>query len=164
LGDASPNVLLTITLYDPDGNEVKVEETFSNKNGKISESHFRIPSEGISGMWSIVAKSGQNLDTIEIEVLGTLDEGIQISIEKGITVPTVGESVNIRIFGVHQNVSIDIIASDGKVIHTLNARASSQGEVNLPWIIPKETAPGDYTIKVTDAFGTAEIIYYYSIE
>ena len=164
LGDTSPNVLLTITLYDPDGNEVKVEETFSDKNGKISESTFRIPSEGISGMWSIGVKSGQNFESIEIEVLGILAEGIQISVEKGDTIATVGESINIRIYGVHQNVTIEIIADDGEIIHTLNARASGQGEVNLPWIIPKETAPGDYTIKVTDAFGTAEIIYYYTIE
>jgi len=84
--------------------------------------------------------------------------------EKGETVPTVGESINIRIFGVQQNVSIDIIAEDGEIIHTLLARASGQGEVNLPWIIPKETAPGNLTIKVSDAFGTAETIFEYTIE
>jgi len=155
---------LQIILYDPDGNEVKVEETFSDKNGKISDSSFRIPSNAKSGMWTISAKSGQNLDTIEIEVLTTLFEGIQISVEKGETIPTVGESLIIKVFGVQQNVSIEIRATGGEIIHTLLARASDQGEINLPWIIPKETAPGNYTIKITDAFSTAETTFELPIE
>jgi len=164
LGDtSSSNALLTIILYDPDGNEVKVEETFSDKNGKISESSFRVPSDAKAGTWSISAKSGQNLDTIEIEVLTTLFEGIQISVEKGETIPTVGESLIIKIFGVQQNVSIEIRAG-GEIIHTLLARASDQGEINLPWIIPKETAPGNYTIKVTDAFSTAQTTFELPLE
>jgi len=164
LGNTAQNILLDIGLYDPDGNEIKVKETFSDKNGKISESSFRIPSEAKYGMWSISASSGQNLDTIEIEVLSILAEGIQISIEKGVTVPTVGESINIRIFGVQQNVSIEIIAYDGEIIHTLLARASGQGQVDLPWIIPKETAPGNITIKVSDAFGSASTTFELEID
>ena len=40
LGDTAANSLLTVTLIDPDGNEVKIKETFSNKEGKISEGSF----------------------------------------------------------------------------------------------------------------------------
>ncbi|KFM21098.1 hypothetical protein AAA799B03_01380, partial [Marine Group I thaumarchaeote SCGC AAA799-B03] len=36
LGDTAKNVLLTITLSDPDGNIIKEKDTFSDKNGKIS--------------------------------------------------------------------------------------------------------------------------------
>ncbi len=159
LGDTAPNVLLTVILYDPDGNEVKVNETFSDKSGKISESSFRIPSDAKAGTWTINAKSGQNLDIIEIEVLATLFEGMQISVEKGEKVPTVGETITIKVFGAKQTVEIEIIAEDGEIIETLAFQASSQGEINLPWIIPKETEPGIYTIRVTDAFGSTETTF-----
>ena len=49
---------------------VKIKETFSDKNGKISESSFRIPSdEATPGTWNINVKSGSNFANIEIEVL-----------------------------------------------------------------------------------------------
>ena len=146
-------------MYDPDGNEVKVKETFSDKSGKISDSSFRIPRAAESGMWTISAKSGQNLDTIEIQVLATLFEGMQISVEKGEEVPTVGETIIIKVFGAKQTVSIEVIANDGEVIGTLSFLASAQGEINLPWLIPKETEPGIYTVKVADAFNSAETTF-----
>ena len=164
LGDTASNVLLTIILYDSDGNEVKVKETFSDKNGKISESSFRIPSNAKIGTWIINAKSGQNLDTIEIEVLATISEGIQIFVEKGEKVAGIGETIIVKVFGAKQTVEIEIIAEDGKVIETLSFIASSQGEINLPWIIPKETEPGIYTIRATDAFSSIETTFELSQE
>ena len=164
LGDTASNVLLTIILYDSDGNEVKVKETFSDKNGKISESSFRIPSNAKIGTWTINAKSGQNLDIIEIEVLATLSEGIQIFVEKGEKVPDGRETITIKVFGAKQTVEIEIIAQDDEIIDTLSFVASSQGEINLPWIIPKETEPGMYTIRATDASGSIETTFEFSQE
>ena len=164
LGDTASNVLLTIILYDSDGIEVKAKETFSDKNGKISESSFRIPSNAKTGTWTINAKSGQNLDTIEIEVLATLSEGIQILVEKGEKVPDGRETITIKVFGAKQTVEIEIIAQDDEIIDTLSFVASSQGEINLPWIIPKETEPGMYTIRATDASGSIETTFEFSQE
>ena len=72
LGNTSPNVILNIMLIDPEGNEVKMKETFSDKNGQISESSFRIPNNAEPGMWTINANSGSTYDLIELEVLATL--------------------------------------------------------------------------------------------
>jgi uncharacterized protein YfaS (alpha-2-macroglobulin family) len=155
LGDTSPNVLLTIILKDPDGNNIKVKESFSDKNGKISET-FRIPSDGKSGTWLINAKSGSNLDVIKIEVLTIINEGIVISITDGIEIPGIGETIQITVTGVKQTVEIKIIDESGKIIETLSIVASNQGEINQPWIIPKDTTPGTYTIKVQDAFNFVE--------
>jgi archaellum component FlaF (FlaF/FlaG flagellin family) len=159
LGDTSANALLTVTLIDPDGNEIKVKETFSDKNGKISESSFRIPSTAQSGMWLINVKSGSNFDTAEIKVLATLVEGMQVSIEAGVIIPGVGKTITIKVIGAAQTVSIEIIAEDGEIIETLSFPASSQGEINQPWIIPKETEPGIYTVKVKDAHDFAETTF-----
>ena len=159
LGNTSPSVILTIILIDPDGNEVKVKETFSDKNGKISESSFRIPSDAVSGMWTINAKSGSNFDIVEIEVLATLQEGIQVSVGDLETLGVVGKIITIKVIGAQQTVEIEIIAEDGEIIETLSFHASSQGEINQPWIIPKEMEPGIYTVRVVDAVDSAETTF-----
>ena len=156
LGDTAKNVLLTISLADPDGKIVKEKDTFSNKDGKISEGTFRIPSDGKSGMWTINAKSGSNYDKIEIEVISTVLEGVQITVVKGLNIPGVGDSMQIKIVGVKQTTAIEIISADGEIIDSLEFIASSGGEINQPWIIPKDTEPGTYTIKVSDAVTSAE--------
>jgi len=159
LGNTSPSVILTIILTDPDGNEVRVKETFSDKNGKISESSFRIPSDAVSGMWTINAKSGSNFDIVEIEVLATLQEGIQVSVRDIETLGVVGKIITIKVTGAQQTVEIEIIAEDGEIIETLSFLASSQGEINQPWIIPKEMEPGIYTVRVVDAVDSAETTF-----
>ena len=159
LGNTSPSAILTIILTDPDGNEVRVKETFSDKNGKISESSFRIPSDAVSGMWTINAKSGSNFDIVEIEVLATLQEGIQVSVRDIETLGVVGKIITIKVIGAQQTVEIEIIAEDGEIIETLSFQASSQGEINQPWIIPREMEPGIYTVRVVDAFDSAETTF-----
>ena len=159
LGNTSPSAILTIILTDPDGNEVKVKETFSDKNGKISESSFRIPSDAVSGMWTINAKSGLNFDIVEIEVLATLQEGIQVSVRDIETLGVVGKIITIKVTGAQQTVEIEIIAEDGEIIETLSFLASSQGEINQPWIIPKEMEPGIYTVRVVDSVDSAETTF-----
>ena len=158
LGDTSPNVLLDITMMDPDENVVRIKETFSDKNGKISESSFRIPSDAKSGAWTINAKSGPNFHKIEIEVLQPLDAGLVIEVTEGDEIPGFGKTLNIHVLGAAQTVEIEIIAEDGKVVETLQFPASGAGEINQPWI-PRDMEPGIYTIKVTDAFNSAETTF-----
>ena len=152
----SPNVLLTITMMDPEGNEIKSRETFSDKNKKISEGTFRIPSNIIAGMWTVTAKSGSNFDSIEIEVHDITQDGMVLQINDGPVLPGYGKAINIHVMGAKQTVSIEIIADDGEIIEKLSFTASAQGEINQPWVIPKDTEPGTYTIKVSDAFNSAE--------
>lgn len=160
LGDTGSNVLLTLTLIDPNGNEVKIKETFSDKNGKITESSFRIPSDAIPGLWIINAKSGFNFDNDEIEVIGSIDGGMVVSVEEIIDPVTayLGKQIVFEVTGASQTVTIEVIAEDGKIIEELSVTASSQGKINLPWI-PKYIEPGIYTIKVSDAFNSAETTF-----
>jgi len=158
LGETKPNILLTLTLIDPDENEVKVKETFSDKNGKITESSFRIPSEAKSGMWKINAKSGSNFDMVEIEVTTVTIEGMVITVEDGESIPGVGKTITIRVLGAKQTVNIEIIPEKGEIIE-LSFVASDEGKIIIPWIIPPEIEPGPYTFKATDAYNTAETIF-----
>ena len=159
LGDTAENVLLTVTLMDSNGDIIKEKETFSDKNGKISESSFRIPSDAKHGIWKFNAKSGSNFHTIEIEVLAILEEGMIVSVVAGKDVPGVGKTVLIKVIGAKQTVEFEIIASDEEIIETLSFVASDQGDINLPWIIPKDTEPGTYTISASDAINSVNATF-----
>ena len=159
LGDTAANVLLTVSMMDPDGNIIKEKETFSDKNGKISESTFRIPSEGKHGTWTINAKSGSNFDIIEIVVSAVLEEGMIIKITEKPKLDGVNDFINIQISGAAQTVEIKMLDDNENNITTLEFIASSSGEINQPWMIPKDMEPGTYTIVAKDAFNVAETTF-----
>jgi len=152
----SANVLLTITMMDPEGNEIKSKETFSDKNKKISDSTFRIPSDIVAGTWTITAKSGSNFDTIDVEVYAINQEGMIVQVGTGQEIPGYGKTINIHVIGAKHTVELKIIAEDGEIIEELSFPASAEGEINQPWVIPNDTEPGTYTMKVSDAFNVAE--------
>ena len=159
LGETGPNVLLTVTLINPNGKEIKIKETFSDKNGKISEGSFRIPSDGISGTWTIKAASGSNFDTVDFEVHAIATEGMVVNVTEGQDIPGYGKTINISVIGAKQTVHLEIIGENNKTLEELSFPASKSGEIKQPWIIPKDTEPGIYTIRVTDAFNSAETTY-----
>jgi hypothetical protein len=70
-----------------------------------------------------------------------------------------GKQMKIKVVGAQQTVQIEIIAEDGEIIDELTIIASAQGEINSPWIVPPETEPGTYTVKVADAFDSAETTF-----
>lgn len=159
LGETKPNTLLTITLIDPDGNEVKSEEAYADKQGKITEDSFRIPSEAKSGTWIVNAKSGSNFYNHEIEVTLIKIEGLVISVEDAEKIPGVGKTVTIKVLGAKQLVIIEIVSDEDEIIEELRFPASAQGKVIQPWIIPPGTEPGIYTFKAHDAYNKAETTY-----
>ena len=159
LGDTGPNVLLTITMTDPDGNEIKTKDTFSDKNGKISENSFRIPSDANPGKWVINAKSGSNFDNIEFDVLAIVQEGMVVSTSESPKLDGINNFINIHVFGAKHTVIIEIISEDEELIEKLEFPATSAGEINQPWKIPKDLEPGTYTIKVADAYNSTETTF-----
>ncbi|NQV40379.1 MAG: biofilm-associated protein [Nitrosopumilus sp.] len=159
LGDTGSNVLLTLTLLDENGKEVKVKETFSNKNGKISESSFRIPSDAKPGLWTLKATSGSNFDNAEINIVTSISEGMAVSVEQGENIPGLGDTIIIKVYGAEQNVDIEIISADGEIIGSLDGIITSAGIIDQLWAIPKDTEPGIYTIKVLTATDSAETTY-----
>ncbi len=80
-------------------------------------------------------------------------------VEKGEKFASIGQTITIKLFGANQSVIIEILADNGEVIYDLETRASSQGEVNLPWIVPKDTEPGIYTVRATDAVDSSEATF-----
>lgn len=162
LGDTNSNVLLTITLFDQDGKEIKSKETFSDKNGKISEDGFRIPSGAKPGTWQLKAISGSNYDTVDIKITAVLQEGMAINVVEGDEIPTIGKIINIMIDGAHPRatVLIEIQTEEGEVIDdTLKCVATVQSSCEIPWTISKDTFPGTYIVKAKDGNDSAETTF-----
>ncbi len=148
-----------MTMYDPTGKEVKNKETFSNKNGRISEDGFRIPTAAQPGKWQIKAVSGSNFDVQDIIVSAVQSEGMVINVLEGNEIAGVGKSITINVSGAKGTVEIEILAQDGTQIEKLAFPSSSQGEIKMTWIIPKGTTPGTYKLIADDAYNTAETTY-----
>ena len=159
LGQTNPNSFLTIELFDPDGKIVKTKETFSDKNGKISNSDLRIPGSPKLGTWAINVKSGPNFDNVKITVLTAKSEGLTVNVSKGMTFAGIGKSIDISVSNAVQKVDMVITTSEGVEIQKLSFPASGKGEIKQPWFIPPNTPTGTYTLKVTDAKGTAETTF-----
>ena len=159
LGDTKENSLLTLSLIGPHGTVWKTKEIFSDKKGKIADDSLRLPSSAESGIWKVYAKSGSNFANTEFEVITSKEKGLVVTVEQGGQIPGFDKSINIKVVNAVHTVVIQIINSEGKKIMDTSFPSSKTGEIKQPWGIPKDTAPGTYTIKVTDAYNTAETTF-----
>ena len=160
LGSANSNVLITLEMSDPDGNVVKKTQTFSNKEGIIKDSSFRIPSDAKQGTWKIKASSGSNYSDTPLEVVGTVEQGFVISLDNGTAYHT-GDKITItgNGAGATQNAVIQIIDSANVKIQELTIFTTSVGSFQTFWEIPVETPPGDYKVTATVGNDIAEATF-----
>jgi len=156
LGKSGPNILVTLSLLDPDGNEVRVKEIFTNKDGVLTDDSFRIPSYAVSGVWTIKAKSGPNFDEVKFDITPSMEEGMVVFIEDIYIIPGVGKVIDIKVIGAAQSVLIEILSQTQELVGQIEFVATKDGIILTPWPVPNDTPPGNYTIKVTDAFSSAE--------
>lgn len=156
LGDTKSNVLLTNTLFDPDGNEIRQRESFSDKSGKIVDDSFRIPRDAATGLWTINVKSGQNFDVMDINVVASADDSMAIFTEEGMSIAGLGDSIKIKVFGIDATVEITILSDEDQILANLEGIPTNDNTAELIWVIPPETEAGTYTIKADDGFNTAE--------
>lgn len=159
LGNATKNSILVISLMDPDGNIIRDKNTFSDKNGRISDNSFKIPTDAKQGTWKIIVRSGSNSNSVEFEVLSTIEEGMTLSIVEGLEIDSEIKTITINVNGAQQNVTVKILTNNGEILDSFTSLASDQGNINLPWQIPSSIGSGEYTVIVTDAFSTTQITF-----
>ena len=156
IGSSDATVLLSISLIDPNGKTIKEKDTFSSKEGVISESSFKFPTDAQTGIWEVYAKSGSNFYSHKVNIIPSLSEGLIVTIEEGIKISGIGDSIQIRVQGAQSTVQFEIQSSDGKVLESFTSSPSKTGELSQPWIIPKETPPGTYTLIIQDVTNSIE--------
>ncbi len=159
LGKTNANILIIMQLINPQGDVIKSKETFTSKDGRISESAFRIPSNAQAGVWQIKAISGSNFAVVDLDVVATVQEGMIITVEGIEELQTIGSSVKFHIIGAKNTVKIIISDDKGTEIQQLTSIATKDGVVKHSWPIPKDLPPGTYTITATDAFDSASATF-----
>ncbi len=158
IGSTNPNVLLTATLVNPNGVEIKSLEIPSNNDGTFKVEEFKIPKNAMSGTWKINISSGSNLDKSEFEVISTEDEGILIDIGETIEIPGFGESLKIFIT-TSQKTSVTLNIFDTKynqISDSLTCTPTTDFKCEILWTFPKDIVPGTYIISVNDSKITVE--------
>lgn len=158
------HVLLTIYVIDPAGGTFKEIDTFSDGSGLFVES-VRIPADAEYGRWTVSVRSDKGLpadcqifssacyttlkDT-EFNVIPSPDERRMV-----IIVEEVGkEIVSIRVVGVGPDLMVSIISPFGEELESIEPHGSN-GEAHIPWLVPPEFIPGQYTVRATDIYGNA---------
>ena len=153
----NPNSLMTLTLINPDGKEIKTLEIASNSEGIFSEERLKIPSNGKIGLWEITITSGSNIDKIEFNVFSEMKEGMAVKTTERITA---GDLLKIDIVASHKtSIQIEISNADGEKIQELMCNTTKEFKCETFWSTPKDTIPGTYTIKAYDAISSSETTF-----
>jgi len=153
MGNTGPNSLLSITLVDIAGINVKKIDAFSDKNGLFVSDKLRIPAGAETGNWNIVIKSGGNYAEQEITI-GQEIEGMVVYIDSNQTEFRLNEILQIKGTGaaISHSIKIDIIKPNGDTLteEPFYMVATSDGSFSLTWQVPTDIESGDYTITATD--------------
>jgi len=158
IGSTNPNVLLTVSLIDPNGVEIKGLEIPSKSDGTFTVDGFKIPKNAIIGTWKINASSGANLAPVEFEVIGGDKDAILIELGEKIEIPGYGEAIKIGIT-TSQKTSITLkvyTLNNIQVGESLSCTPTADFKCEILWTIPKDIVPGEYIISVNDSKITVE--------
>jgi hypothetical protein len=158
LGKTNPHTLMTVTLIDPNGKQVKTLEMSSNNVGAFTESRLKIPSDGNVGVWKINVVSGTNIDAIEFNVFSTGLQGLSVEVTKEVKP---GEMIQIDIIATHKtSITMQIIDETGTIVDkTLMCNTTKEFVCETFWPVPKSTIPGTFTLKVNDAISETEATF-----
>ncbi len=150
LGNANANSLMTLTLIDPIGNEVKKIRTPTNNDGIFSEDRIKIPMNAILGAWKMQVSSGQNLMAIEFIVSSISEKPLTVSVTEEI-IP--GEMIEISVStDKKESIRMEIMNGNNEIIeNSLNCTVTKDLKCQAFWIVPKDAIPGTYTIKAMDS-------------
>jgi hypothetical protein len=151
------NSLMVVSLVDPNGKEIKTLEIASNSERMFSEERLRIPSNGEIGLWSIIITSGPNLHNLEFNVFSATEEGMTVKSSEEVTLE---DLLKIWISASHKtSIIIEITDIEGNKVQELMCNTTKEFKCETFWLIPKDTIPGTYTIKVYDAISSSETTF-----
>ncbi len=161
LGKSKPNVIVTLTLTDPNGVKIRSADVFTDTKGVFTSSTFRFPSDAQPGVWKLDASSGLNHVVKELTVLTQSAQGLTVRVDKSPPTYKADEIVTISGTGAGKSHSLEIkiLGSDQTEISELSIVSTGVGDYSTIWKIPTNLSPGTYTIKVLDASLTAETIF-----
>ena len=152
-GNANPDCIIQLALTDPNGQQIKSEQTFVDKQGIFSAFDFRIPDEGAPGTWKLDATSGIDHTSLGINVQS--QSLMTIQLDKSPPIYTTGSLVQISGTGVGNGVGviINILGGSNSTLVTLNIQSTNRGDYSTEWLIPTSFSTGSYTVEVKSIAG-----------
>ena len=158
LGKTNPNSLLTASLIDPNGKEIKIVDIASNNVGMFTEERLRIPSIAQTGLWKINVSSGSNLDVVEFNVFSKMTEGMTVTVTEEIAV---GEIIKIEVIASHKtSIKMEILNPSGNSAEsTLSCNTTKEFFCETFWSVPIDSLPGTYVVKVSDSISSDETTF-----
>ncbi|MEX0911668.1 MAG: hypothetical protein WDZ43_06055, partial [Nitrosopumilaceae archaeon] len=112
IGESKPNIIVTVTLTDPNGIKIRSADVFTDSKGLFTSSAFRFPSDAKPGIWKLDVSSGLNHVTKELTVLTQSAEGLAVRVDKSPPAYHVDEIITISGDGAGKshNVQIKILS------------------------------------------------------
>ena len=157
LGNTNPNSLMTITLVDPSGKQIKSLEIPSDSVGTFTEDRLKVPVDGITGKWEIKIVSGTNSENMEFNVYSTENEGITVNIPKEIKAE---ELLQIKIITTFKtSIIVEITDDSGESIGKISCNTTKEFVCEVFWTVPKNTLPGTYTATIDDAKNSRQVTF-----
>ncbi|MDD9809925.1 MAG: hypothetical protein OXU37_07395 [Thaumarchaeota archaeon] len=155
---ARAQALVDLSLASPSGEVTREAQTFTTAGSKFTGSFF-VRSSPEPGLWTVTATSGTQSATTSFEVAVEVTAGMTMHIEEVMSV--VGTAVQIRGDGAlgGQTVRITVTHENGETIFEQDARSTGDGVFSAEWVVPRNQYPGEYTIRASDAEGSAEATY-----
>ncbi len=152
-GNANPDCIIQLALTDPNGQLIKTEQLFVNKEGIFSAFDFRIPDDGVPGTWKLDATSG--IDHISLDVNVQSQSLMTIQLDKSPPIYATGDLVKISGSGIGHDlgVFINIIGANNTTVDTLSIHSTSTGDYSTEWVVPTSLSAGVYTIQVESTVG-----------
>jgi len=159
IGESGNNVLLTLSLRDPEGLLIKQKETFTNKEGFFAESSFRIPVDALEGIWMLRIESGPNYEPLKLQVIGDISKGLIFTM---LEIEQSGVHKTLKVVGTGAEgprLVIEIFDVDGKKVDTLTSPITDSGDFETFWFIPEVINPGAYTFVARDNLNSVNATY-----
>jgi len=161
IGKTANSVILTVKINDPNGTLFREFDIFSDRIGTFKIDDFRIPSNGLTGQWSIIIGTAANSTEEKFTVVSDTST-IMIIIDRADREYRAGDMMTISgknaLDG--STVTITIINSFGTQVYDVPIKTiKDTGEYYLPWVIPKDLEEGNYTIHVTDEHSDSSISF-----
>ncbi|MGC1708860.1 MAG: hypothetical protein WA799_03560, partial [Nitrosotalea sp.] len=152
-GNANPDCIIQLALTDPNGQEIKSEQTFVDKTGIFSAFDFRIPDDGVSGDWKLDATSGIDHKSLDVDVQAQTLMTVQL--DKSPPIYSTGGLVRISGSGAGQQVGviINILGAGNSTLDTLDIQSTNTGDYSTEWLVPTSFSNGAYTVEVKSIAG-----------
>ena len=149
IGKTGESVLLKVTISNPQGNIIRIIDTYSDNTGTFTIDNFSVPSEATVGEWTINVRSGENFKEHKFMVLESTST-VKIFLDKTDKIYKMGDlmTINGRDVSLADPISISIMDTQKNEIATMVPVVTGEGQFYQLWQIPSNLVSGNYEIMV----------------